>query len=134
MVMGLYRGPSVDDKAYLPYTYTCPRAETVLRLRDRLFVYCCPVDLVNACKASLCQSLETASDGVIGVRAMPIDLAHVVEKKKSNDDARSFDAASRSKKITLRDISRRVISTLGLKSKKSSKVVPVLDNVQEEGE
>lgn len=43
--LGLYRCPNAAQQSILPFVYTCPRPETLLRLDDHIYVYCNPIIL-----------------------------------------------------------------------------------------
>ena len=55
MVLGIYRAAFATDKSILPFVMMCPRPDTVLRAKDRLFVYCNPVEMNYAMDAALGQ-------------------------------------------------------------------------------
>ena len=42
-VLAVYRAPTAEDGALLPYVCTCPRSDMMLRENDKFFVYCNPV-------------------------------------------------------------------------------------------
>lgn len=48
LVVGLYRAPLMSDKSVLPFVYTCPRPDLVIRSKDRMYVYGNPVQLRHA--------------------------------------------------------------------------------------
>lgn len=83
MVIGLYRSQHAADGSSLPFVYTCPKADTILRGNDRIFVYCNPIELKSAVDICLDLPFVINPDG-------SISLAEEVKKAKSvNDDKES---------------------------------------------
>jgi hypothetical protein len=64
MIIGLYRAPCTEDKSLLPFAYTCPKPETILRKDDRVFIYCNPLELNTAYQHCLGLPIVSLSDGV----------------------------------------------------------------------
>ena len=56
-ILAVYRSPIITEKAFLPYVYTCPRADDIMRPDDRLFVYCNPIEMDFAIQKSLRQPI-----------------------------------------------------------------------------
>ena len=66
-MIALYRSPLETDKSYLPYTYTSPKPDCILRAKDRLFVFCNPIELNSAFNCSLGLPLTTCADGSLAL-------------------------------------------------------------------
>jgi len=58
-VLAVYRAPTAEDGALLPYVCTCPRSDMMLRENDKFFVYCNPMVLDHALKTALTRTLLT---------------------------------------------------------------------------
>ena len=52
-ILAIYRAPDVLEGSLLPYVCTCPRSDLEMRNKDRLFVYCNPVELDYALNSYL---------------------------------------------------------------------------------
>jgi len=113
--MAIYRAAAPEDKSVLPFVYTCPRAETVLREKDRLFLYCSPDGLrlltaraynsnmrgsISLSDDSLVKPLIQRNVGSITTFALSSTLAQLVlrkakENKRANDqDEEENEAAA----------------------------------------
>lgn len=66
-VLGLYRSVSSSDKNKLPYVYTCPRPDTILRQKDRVFVYCTPSQLKLALEQAMNLPFVICADGSLSI-------------------------------------------------------------------
>lgn len=67
MIVGLYRAPCDADKSLLPFVYTCPKPDSLLRKDDRVFVYCNPLTLNTAYQQCIGLPIISAPDGTYGL-------------------------------------------------------------------
>ena len=67
LVLGLYRASNSMEKSVLPFVCTCPRAEMELALRDKVYVYCNPIEMRNAFIKGLNARLVHNADGTISL-------------------------------------------------------------------
>ena len=89
-VIALYRSPDDSDgTAILPYVYTCPARDAVLRARDRAFVYCHPLELDYALHVT--HGFST----VLGPADAPYLAENTAAYVASKDKYRSADLRTR---------------------------------------
>ena len=69
-ILAIYRSPDVMEGSLLPYVCTCPRPDLEMRSKDRLFVYCNPVELDYALNAFLKLPIRIETKGAITVEYM----------------------------------------------------------------
>lgn len=62
IVMGLYRIPHAHNDAQLPYVFTNPPCDTVLRAGDQMFVYGHP-ELLQEARKAISSPLNYLQDG-----------------------------------------------------------------------
>ena len=80
-ILALYRSPDVlGDGSMLPYVCTCPRPDLELRSKDRLFVYCNPVELDYALNAFLTLPIRTETKGTGTTEYLGGNVAHLIPK------------------------------------------------------
>ena len=64
-VIALYRCPNVEDSVFpLPYVYTCPNRDTVLKSEDRIFVFANPINLEYALNTWLHNEFERKDESI----------------------------------------------------------------------
>ena len=112
MIIGLYRHPSSADASFLPYTYTCPKPDAVLRAKDRLFVFCCPLELESASEGPLMAPLALHLDGEEGLAGLDVvpgeghgkgDVKDKNSKKEKGKKSRAETRGKGRRKTTRRE-------------------------------
>ena len=85
-VIALYRSPRPNEgNAILPYVYTCPARHAVLRARDRVFVYCHPLELDYALHTTNGFSIVTGPSETAYLAENDAKYAGSAEKYRSAD-------------------------------------------------
>lgn len=63
--MALYRAPGEETNSVLPYVYTVPKPDAVIRLGDKAYVYCNPMDFSQSLENALNLPLFMSEAGVL---------------------------------------------------------------------
>jgi hypothetical protein len=101
MIVGLYRAPCETDKSFLPYAYTCPKPDCVLRKDDRAFVYCNPVELNSAYQRCLGLPILSLQDGSFGLQDETLNKRNLSSMWSSNFRASALFASTASSNLNL---------------------------------
>ena len=70
--MGVYRAKNSVEKSLLPFVCTSPRADMELALRDKIYVFCNPIEMHNAFQKCLNARLVYNPDGTIALGAVSV--------------------------------------------------------------
>ena len=65
MIIAIYRAPFAADFSFLPFVYTSPKPDTLLRSRDRIFVYCNPLELKMVMELCLDLPFTVGQEGAV---------------------------------------------------------------------